>query len=243
MALETLSAQTTRAATSTPMREAFIAPKMLPICCVCGLIRDETGSFPDRERWVRPRTYQTTHGLNPTEFLSRILLSEVFHTGHGYSEAVKRPSRKPSPSRSRLYFCHWSPLPKEVPSWLTHIPPSIAPRTSRSKLLGEMSLAGKTCRVIQSQDLSHTSRRRQNDAAVPKHQTLFTQGDAATAVFYILEGRVKLTVISLQGKEAVVAMLGVGIFSVKPASPGSRHAWRLPPPWTPPRSCASTRPP
>jgi|PlaIllAssembly_1097288.scaffolds.fasta_scaffold971829_1 hypothetical protein len=30
MAIETLSAQTTREATSTPMREAFIAPKMLP---------------------------------------------------------------------------------------------------------------------------------------------------------------------------------------------------------------------
>lgn len=30
MALETLSAQTTREATSTSMREAFIAPKMLP---------------------------------------------------------------------------------------------------------------------------------------------------------------------------------------------------------------------
>ena len=45
-----------------------------------------------------------------------------------------------------------------------------------------------------------------------KHQVLFAQGDAATAVFYILEGRVKLTVISLQGKEAVVAMLGIGDF-------------------------------
>ena len=68
MALETLSVQTTRDATSTPMGEAFIAPKMLPSCCVCGLIRDETGSFPGRERWVRPRTYRTTHGVNPVDF-------------------------------------------------------------------------------------------------------------------------------------------------------------------------------
>ena len=68
MAIETLSAQTTREATSTPMREAFIAPKMLPLCCVCGLIRVETGSFPDREHWGRPRTNQTTHGLNPVDF-------------------------------------------------------------------------------------------------------------------------------------------------------------------------------
>jgi hypothetical protein len=66
MTLETLFAQTARKAPSTPMREMCIAPTLLPICCVCGLIRDETGSSPDRERWVTPRTYRTTHGVNPT---------------------------------------------------------------------------------------------------------------------------------------------------------------------------------
>jgi len=45
-----------------------------------------------------------------------------------------------------------------------------------------------------------------------KHQTLFAQGDVANAVFYIQEGRVKLTVVSPQGKEAVVAILGSGDF-------------------------------
>ena len=45
-----------------------------------------------------------------------------------------------------------------------------------------------------------------------KHQTLFTQGDAANAVFYIVEGWIKLTVISPQGKEAVVAILERGDF-------------------------------
>src|ERR1039457_6832724 len=39
---------------------------------------------------------------------------------------------------------------------------------------------------------------------------IFVQGDPANAVFYINEGKVKLTVISKQGKEAVVAILGVG---------------------------------
>ena len=67
MAFETLFAQTTREAPSAPMRETFIAPKMLPVCCVCRLIRDETGSSPDRERWVTPRTYRTTHGINPAD--------------------------------------------------------------------------------------------------------------------------------------------------------------------------------
>ena len=36
---------------------------------------------------------------------------------------------------------------------------------------------------------------------------LFSQGDAADAVFYIQEGRVKLTVVSARGREAVVAIL------------------------------------
>ena len=44
------------------------------------------------------------------------------------------------------------------------------------------------------------------------HQILFAQGDAASAVFYILKGLVKLTVISPQGKEAVVGILESGDF-------------------------------
>ena len=46
----------------------------------------------------------------------------------------------------------------------------------------------------------------------PKKQTIFAQGDPADAVFYIREGDVKITVVSKQGKEAVVAMLGAGDF-------------------------------
>jgi len=38
-------------------------------------------------------------------------------------------------------------------------------------------------------------------------QIIFSQGDAADAVFYIQKGKVKLTVVSQQGKEAVVAIL------------------------------------
>jgi len=41
---------------------------------------------------------------------------------------------------------------------------------------------------------------------------IFVQGDAADAVFYIQKGKVKLTVVSTQGKEAVVAMLGADNF-------------------------------
>ena len=43
-------------------------------------------------------------------------------------------------------------------------------------------------------------------------EVVFSQGDAADAVFYIQKGRIKLTVISEQGKEAVVGILGPGQF-------------------------------
>jgi len=41
-----------------------------------------------------------------------------------------------------------------------------------------------------------------------KNQIVFSQGDAADAVYYIQKGKVKITVLSERGKEAVVCMLG-----------------------------------
>lgn len=41
---------------------------------------------------------------------------------------------------------------------------------------------------------------------------VFKQGDPADAIFYIQKGKVKLTVISKQGKEAVIALLAEGDF-------------------------------
>ena len=45
-----------------------------------------------------------------------------------------------------------------------------------------------------------------------KDEILFSQGDPADAVFYIQKGKVKITVVSEQGKEAVVAVLGADEF-------------------------------
>jgi CRP/FNR family cyclic AMP-dependent transcriptional regulator len=41
-----------------------------------------------------------------------------------------------------------------------------------------------------------------------KNEVIFTQGDPADAVFYIQKGKVKIAVVSEQGKEAIVAILG-----------------------------------
>jgi CRP/FNR family transcriptional regulator, cyclic AMP receptor protein len=43
---------------------------------------------------------------------------------------------------------------------------------------------------------------------IKSSQTVFPQGSAADAVFYIQKGKVKITVVSEQGKEAVIAILG-----------------------------------
>jgi CRP-like cAMP-binding protein len=48
--------------------------------------------------------------------------------------------------------------------------------------------------------------------AFPRKQTIFTQGDAADAVFYIQEGKVRLTVVSKIGKEATLGILSEGEF-------------------------------
>ena len=45
-----------------------------------------------------------------------------------------------------------------------------------------------------------------------KGRIIFTQGDAATDVFYIQSGKVKMTVVSERGKEAVVGILEAGQF-------------------------------
>jgi CRP/FNR family cyclic AMP-dependent transcriptional regulator len=51
-----------------------------------------------------------------------------------------------------------------------------------------------------------------NIVLVPKKQTIFTQGDAADTVFYIQKGKVRLTVVAENGKEATIGILNPGDF-------------------------------
>ena len=59
----------------------------------------------------------------------------------------------------------------------------------------------------------------------PKNNVIFAQGDPAEAVFYIQTGKVKITVVSEQGKEAVVAMLGADEFCGEGCMGGQK--WRM----------------
>ena len=58
-----------------------------------------------------------------------------------------------------------------------------------------------------------------------KNQNVFAQGDVADTVFYLQKGRVKLTVLSEQGKEAVVGILEPGQFFGEglPQRPSAAH--------------------
>lgn len=46
----------------------------------------------------------------------------------------------------------------------------------------------------------------------PRSRIIFTQGDEADAIFYLQEGKVRLTVVSKSGKEATLGILGQGGF-------------------------------
>jgi len=48
--------------------------------------------------------------------------------------------------------------------------------------------------------------------ALKKKHTLFSQGDPADCIFFVQDGRLKLTVVSKSGKEAMIALLGPGDF-------------------------------
>ncbi len=45
-----------------------------------------------------------------------------------------------------------------------------------------------------------------------KKKSIFTQGEHADAIFYLQQGKVKLSVVSQQGKEAVIGLLTAGDF-------------------------------
>src|SRR6202048_2860429 len=60
------------------------------------------------------------------------------------------------------------------------------------------------------------------EVAFRRKQTMFKQGDEADAVFYVQEGKVSLTVVSKNGKEATLGILGQGEFFGEGSLAGQR---------------------
>jgi CRP-like cAMP-binding protein len=76
----------------------------------------------------------------------------------------------------------------------------------------KQSGGGKAARGFDPKEFLTTEGAGRTIAKYPKGQAIFAQGTAADAVFYILKGKVKISVVSEQGKEAIVAMLGAEEF-------------------------------
>ncbi|MGD0509485.1 MAG: Crp/Fnr family transcriptional regulator [Terriglobales bacterium] len=78
--------------------------------------------------------------------------------------------------------------------------------------MGSLVLANKKSREFNPNKFLATIGEGRKTLAFAKKQGIFAQGDAADAVFYIQEGKVKLTVVSKTGREATLGMLTDGNF-------------------------------
>jgi CRP/FNR family cyclic AMP-dependent transcriptional regulator len=76
----------------------------------------------------------------------------------------------------------------------------------------EVSMAGKRATLLDRNTCLARGGDGKSTLQCQKHHILFAQGDAANAVFHIQEGQVKLSIVSRQGKEAVIAILEQGSF-------------------------------
>ena len=70
------------------------------------------------------------------------------------------------------------------------------------------ALAGERDKYIQKNRYYYSLLYKQYRYFIPKGKKVFSQGDAADAIFFIQSGKVKISVISLGGKEAVLSVLG-----------------------------------
>ena len=91
-------------------------------------------------------------------------------------------------------------------------PPSARTYTASVNSPKEVSTASKRATFFDTKTYQAHISDGKSTLQCQKHQMLFAQGDTATAVFYVQTGQVKLSVVSQQGKEAVVAILEPGNF-------------------------------
>jgi CRP/FNR family transcriptional regulator, cyclic AMP receptor protein len=78
-------------------------------------------------------------------------------------------------------------------------------------LMGSVAV-GKKKRAFDPRTFLATIGGGRKSLTIAKKQGIFTQGDAADAVFYIQKGKVRLTVVSKIGKEATIGILNEGDF-------------------------------
>src|SRR5580704_19665973 len=74
------------------------------------------------------------------------------------------------------------------------------------------TMSAKINREFNPQEFLATIGEGRKVVSFPKKETIFAQGDAADSVFYIQDGKVRLTVVSKVGKEATLGILSQGDF-------------------------------
>ncbi len=70
----------------------------------------------------------------------------------------------------------------------------------------------QTTTILISRMIAKTTGPGTSAVSLSKNQAIYTQGDAVGAVFYIQEGKVRLTVVSRFGKKAALGIFGEGEF-------------------------------
>src|SRR6202158_6324494 len=83
---------------------------------------------------------------------------------------------------------------------------------SGRKLLAPATKSARKKRAFDPTEFLATIGEGRKVVPFPKKQAIFAQGDAADSIFYIQEGKVRLTVVSEVGKEATLGILGEGDF-------------------------------
>lgn len=74
MASDSVFAQTTHEAPSASRSPI----SLLPVCCICQLVLDETGPSLGQERWVTQGAYRNTHGALPADSLTHTYCPPCF---------------------------------------------------------------------------------------------------------------------------------------------------------------------
>lgn len=90
-------------------------------------------------------------------------------------------------------------------------------QSSGARTMARRTAGPRSSRLLDSLHVANTSLR------VKPLETIFVQGDACAAVMYVQTGRVKLTVMSPGGREAVVGILAAGMFFGEGALAGQRR--------------------
>ncbi len=96
------------------------------------------------------------------------------------------------------------------------------PNRNATKRAGKGAKTGKAPAFDARATLTSSQAGRSGVQCQPK-QIVFRQGDHADAVYYIDKGKVRLTVVSKQGKERVIAMLEDGDFFGEGCLAGQPH--------------------